>query len=153
MDVSYLETGKVVLNELLESLGFTGAEISQDQLDDQPMLAVSVHEHSLLIGRRGENLYALQTLFNSLVRRRDTSAPLIALDVAGYKKDHLEKIMRIAEDAAQKVQVYGHDFELKPMTPYERRIVHMVLADKADLETDSIGEDPHRKVIIKKKSD
>ena len=61
--------------------------------------------------------------------------------------------MRIAEDAAQKVQVYGHDFELKPMTPYERRIVHMVLADKADLETDSIGEDPHRKVIIKKKSD
>lgn len=151
MDVSYIETGKVVLAELLDALGYSDADISQDQLDQQPMLAVSVNDHSLLIGRRGENLYALQTLFNSILRRRDTSAPLVALDVAGYKKDHLEKIMRIAEDAAQKVQVYGHDFELKPMTPYERRIVHMVLADKTDLETDSVGEDPHRKVIIKKK--
>ena len=152
MDVAYLETGKVVLSELLEALGFTGVSISRDQLDDQPMLAVSVDEHSLLIGRRGENLFALQTLFNSLLRRRDTSAPLVALDVAGYKKDHLEKIMRIAEDAAKKVQDYGHDFELKPMTPYERRIVHVVLADKTDLETDSQGEDPNRRVIIKKKA-
>lgn len=151
MSVSYLETGKLVLAELLDSLGFSDAVISQDQLDDSPMLAIAVDEHSLLIGRRGENLYALQTLFNSLLRKRDVTAPLVALDVAGYKKDHLEKIMRIAEDAAQKVQVYGHDFELKPMTPYERRIVHMVLADKSDLETDSVGEDPQRKVIIKKK--
>ena len=151
MSVSYLETGKIVLQELLESLGFVGATIYEDQLEDKPMLAVSVDDHSLLIGRHGENLQALQILFNSLLRHRDRTIPLLAVDVAGYKKDHLEKIMRIAEEAAKKVSDYGHDFELKPMTAYERRVVHMVLADKPELVTESVGEGYERKVVIKRK--
>ena len=141
-----------ILDELLRSLGLSDYEITQDQLESQPMLAIAAPDHGRLIGRHGENLQALQTLFNALLRHRDPSLDYVTLDVANYKKDQMEKIMRLAEDSAKKVIDYGIPVELRPMNPYERRIVHMVLADKPELETESRGEDPDRRVIIKTKS-
>ncbi|MEI7819244.1 MAG: R3H domain-containing nucleic acid-binding protein, partial [bacterium] len=89
--------------------------------------------------------------FNVILKQQMNDAPFVSIDVSNYKKDRIEKLMRIAEDAAQKVLSYGKDYELHAMNPFERRIVHMVLADKPELETESVGVDPHRKVIIKLK--
>ncbi|MCC7543599.1 KH domain-containing protein [bacterium] len=147
----HIEAGKKVLHDILDAMGFDEYTVYEDQLESRRILSVAVDDHALLIGRKGENLQALQQLMNALLRSDIHDAPFITLDVSNYKKDRIEKIMRIAEDAAHKVQQYGKEFQLKPMSAFERRIVHMVLADKDDLETESVGQDPRRKVIIKPK--
>lgn len=145
----HLELGKTILKDLLSSMGFEDFTIYEDQLESRQILAIAVEDHAVLIGRRGDNLHALQQLFNALLKHRDATAPYITIDVANYKKDRIEKVMRIAEDAAQKVQDYGREYSLNPMNAFERRIVHMVLADKPELETESVGDDPNRKVVIR----
>src|SRR5689334_20293852 len=102
MTQSNLEIGKEVLTGLLESLGMKEFTVYFDQLEDQQILAVASEDHARLIGRHGDTLYAMQALVNSLIRHRDPSAQFVALDIANYKKDQIEKIMRMAEDAAQK---------------------------------------------------
>lgn len=148
---AHIQAGQDILHGILDAMGFEEYTVYEDQLESRRILAVAVDDHALLIGRKGENLHALQHLMNSLLHKRLHDAPFMTLDVSNYKKDRIEKIMRIAEDAAHKVQQYGKEFQLKPMSPFERRIVHMVLADKDDLETESVGQDPNRKVIIKPK--
>jgi spoIIIJ-associated protein len=148
-----LKLGKEILEGLIEAMGFTEYTIYEDQLESRQILAIAVEDHAVLIGRRGDNLHALQQLFNALLKHKDPSAPYITIDVANYKKDRIEKVMRIAEDAAQKVQDYGKEYSLNPMNAFERRIVHMVLADKSDLETESVGEDPHRKVVVRPRAE
>lgn len=143
--------GKSILNELLPRLGSSEFSIYEDQLESRQILAISADNHPVLIGRRGENLQALQMLLNSLIKHQDPLSEYITIDIANYKKDRIEQVMRLAEDAAQRVIEYGKDYELRPMTAFERRIAHMVLADKPELTTESVGEDPHRKVIIKLK--
>lgn len=140
---------KETISNLLDAMGFVEHTVYLDQLESRQILAVSAEHQAILIGRKGENLSAFQTLCNALMRHRDPSMPFITIDIANYRKDRIEKIMRIAEDAAQKVRDYGREFEMRPMNAYERRVVHMVLADKPELETESIGEDPHRKVVVR----
>lgn len=151
IDDKYIDAGKDILDGILRSMGFDEFTVYEDQLESRRILAVAVDDHALLIGRKGENLHAVQQVLNAILRTRMLDAPFVTLDIANYKKDRIEKIMRIAEDAAQKVQQYGKEFQLKPMTAFERRIVHMVLADKDDLETESVGQEPYRKVVIKAK--
>ena len=148
----HIEAGKEILQGLLKSLGFDEVTVYEDQLESRRILAVAVDDHAVLIGRKGESLHAVQQILNALLRTRIPDAPFVTLDISNYKKDRIEKIMRIAEDAAHKVQQYGKEFQLKPMSAFERRIVHMVLADKEDLETESIGREPYRKVVIKAKT-
>ena len=144
-----IELGKEILEGLIQHLGSIEHTIYLDQLEDRQILSVAAENHSLLIGRHGETLQAIQTIFNSLLKTRDQTAPYITIDIANYKKDRMEKIMRLAEDAARRVTDYGKPYELRPMNPFERRIVHMVLADKPELETESVGQEPNRKVIVK----
>ncbi len=146
-----IDLGKAILKDILPLLGSEEFTIYEDQLESRQILAISADNHPVLIGRKGENLQALQLLLNSLIKQRDPSAEFITIDIANYKKDRIEHVMRLAEDAAQRVINYGKDYELRPMTAFERRIVHMVLADKPELATESVGEDPHRKVIVRLK--
>lgn len=152
IEAHHIEQAKTVASDLLKALGIEEFTIYEGQLESRPIVAIAAEEHAMLIGRHGDNLHALQHTMNSILKHRDPSAPFIALDIADYKKDRIEKIMRLAEDAAQKVLDYGKELELRPMTAFERRVVHMVLADKPELETESRGNDPHRKVVIKKAS-
>lgn len=144
-----IDLGKQILKDILPLLGAEEFTVYEDQLESRQILAISADNHPVLIGRKGENLQAVQLIVNSLIKQRDPNAQFITIDIANYKKDRIEQIMRLAEDAAQRVINYGKDYELRPMTAFERRIVHMVLADKSELTTESIGVDPHRKVIVK----
>ncbi|HMS92739.1 MAG TPA: R3H domain-containing nucleic acid-binding protein, partial [Candidatus Saccharibacteria bacterium] len=75
----------------------------------------------------------------------------VALDVAGYKKERIQKVQRIAEEAAAEVLHNGHEKTLPPMNSYERRQVHMVMADIPELVTRSVGDDPNRSIVISKR--
>lgn len=153
MEISeqHIASAKQILGEILEAMGFEEYTVYEDQLESRQILAVAAENQAILIGRKGESLAAFQILFNAILKHRDPSAPFITIDIAGYKKERIEKVMRIAEDTAQKVRNYGREQEMKPMNAFERRIVHMVLAQIPELETESVGKDPNRKVIIRPK--
>lgn len=138
---------KSLLEELLQHMGI---EATCELDEENSMLEITTEKHALLIGKRGENLRALQYIFNTLRRRKYPDSQFVAVDVAGYKKDRIAKVKRITEEAAAEVLAYGQPKTLPAMNSFERRQAHMVLADTAELTTESIGEDPNRSIVIKK---
>lgn len=105
----------------------------------------------ILIGRRGETLDALQYLTNLTVARHFEERSKFILDVEGYRAKREETLGRLANKLAQRVKETGKNMSLEPMSPYERRIIHTVLQNDAEVRTFSEGEEPYRKVVIAKK--
>lgn len=104
----------------------------------------------LLIGHRGETLDSLQYLVNivaSKYREYDRYRRII-LDAENYRKRREETLIRLAKKLAKQVMETKESVELEPMSPNERRIIHMALQDHPYVETYSEGEEPNRRVII-----
>lgn len=108
-----------------------------------------------LIGRRGEMLNALQYLTNLAVNRDRDPHIRIVLDVEGYRAEREDTLAALARRMADKAVKSGKRVELEPMSPTERRIVHLALQNDRRVETSSYGEEPYRRVVItcKKKAE
>lgn len=141
---------KNIATELLAAMG-VAAEIEVSNFNDQPYLNIESPDHAILIGRGGENLRSLQYIINLILKHNIKDSPFVVVDVAGYKKERSQKIAHIAKEAADKAVSTSRDVRLKPMNSYERRLVHMHLAENPEVETSSEGEEPHRTIIIKKR--
>lgn len=102
----------------------------------------------LLIGRRGETLAALQLLVNLIVSHRTRHRMRIIVDAENYRERREENLRSLAMRVAQQVRNYRRSIALEAMPPYERRIVHIALADSKDISTESIGEGEERRVVI-----
>lgn len=137
---------------LSQVLDLLGVDATCEYNFEDKTIEVSSTDHALLIGKKGENLRALQYVYNLLRAKQYPESSFVAIDIEGYKKERLEKVQRIAEEAAAEVLAYGHDKTLPAMNAYERRQVHMVLAEHSDLVTESIGTEPNRQIVIKKRS-
>lgn len=109
---------------------------------------ISGDELGLLIGRRGQNLATLQYIVSLMVSRRLKSGVRVSIDVAGYKQRQQERLHNLALRTAELVKSTGYSITLEPMSPPERRIVHLALRDDPEVTTQSIGEEENRKVII-----
>lgn len=137
-----------ILEELLKSMGI---DFDLQYNSDTNTIEIETDSHALLIGKRGENLRALQYIFNIIRAHKLVDSEFVALDVAGYKKERIQKVKRIAEEAAAEVLHTGVEKTLPPMNSYERRQVHMVMADIPELVTKSVGDDPNRSIVISKR--
>jgi len=108
-----------------------------------------IHENlGLLIGRRGETLAALQLLVSLIVGHRTKHRMRIILDAENYRQRREENLRSLALRVAQQVRNYRRSIALEAMPPYERRIVHIALAESKDISTESIGEGDARRVVI-----
>lgn len=103
---------------------------------------------SLLIGRDGQNLDALQYLINRMVLRVGRESPLVIIDVEGYRQRQFEKLERLAERASQRAIETGNEIELDPMPALERKYLHHYLRSKEGIQTFSRGEEPERYLVI-----
>jgi spoIIIJ-associated protein len=149
------EATEIVAN-LIDKMGIK-AEISiqnaspltQDEVgQDQVVLAVSGEEAGSLIGRRGQTLDALQYIARlMLTRKLDTQASLI-IDIENYRLRRYEDLRTLAINVGEQVKSKKTSIRLEPMTAYERRIVHMALANDPDVATESVGEGDYRKVVV-----
>jgi spoIIIJ-associated protein len=101
-----------------------------------------------IIGRRGETLNALQYLTSLAVNRKAAEYMRIVLDVEGYRRNREETLARLAKKMADKAVRSGRRVELEPMSPNERRIVHLALQEDKRVESLSRGEEPYRRVMI-----
>jgi len=102
----------------------------------------------ILIGRRGQTLAALQYIVRLIINHKMKFWTPIVIDVEGYKLRRSEALQALAVRMAEQVRIKRVPFTLEPMPAYERRIIHLALADHPDVITESVGEGDSRKVII-----
>jgi len=147
---------KNFLENLLTIIGFTDFEINIQENPQDKLIQFSlktdtnVDYSGLLIGRDGENLQALEYLLNILLRKntKDPSWRII-LDVNNYRAIQEEKLREVARKIAHQVAITNQIVELPPMRARDRRIIHLEIALRSDVMTESIGEDKERHIIIK----
>jgi spoIIIJ-associated protein len=113
------------------------------------LIKIKTAEPKVLIGQNGQTLAEMQHLLKSLLRRKVQSDFYIDLDINDYKKKKAEYLKSSALEFADEVAITGKEKILPPMSSYERRIVHMQLSSRKDVITESVGNEPERKIIIK----
>jgi len=149
-----LAAGREILQELLGHMGLE-AEVTIET-GDTSKLDVKGSEHEkeslgALIGRKGERLSALQHLVNLMLSRRLGEWTRVLVDVEDYRGRRERQLREIATRAAERVNESGKMLQLEPMPALERRWIHLALRDNPDVATQSIGEEPHRRVVILKR--
>lgn len=140
------------LEELLEAMGVDaiaepvrrGGHVYVDIVD------ASEEELSLLIGRHGQTLDAIQELTRMIVGRRLDQRIRVIVDVDGYRQHREDQLSARGRDLAEQVKADGGEIELEPMSPFERKIVHDAVAEVDGVESLSRGEDPQRYVVIRR---
>lgn len=105
----------------------------------------------VLIGRRGETLDSLQYLTSLIVNKGEEKYKKVVVDTENYRDKREDTLENLAQRLADKVIRQKRNVTLEPMTPYERRIIHSTLQNNKYVETYSIGDEPHRKIVIKLK--
>lgn len=102
----------------------------------------------ILIGRRGQTLVALQYLVRLMVANRIKYFVPVIIDVNGYRQRRLRELRSLALRTADQVRERQMPFSLEPMPAFDRRIIHLILADHPDVTTQSVGMGEERKVVI-----
>ena len=144
------DTAIAFLRQILPYFGAENAEIDEYEGDEgELILDIVGQDLAVLIGRYGKNLDALQQLTSSIVNRKLGFKYSIVIDVEGYKSRRRVKLESIAESGAARAIKRHGEVRLHPMSPAERRIIHITLRDNPEVETFSEGEGPNRRVVIR----
>jgi spoIIIJ-associated protein len=112
------------------------------------ILDIAGDDLGLLIGWRGETLRSLQTAVNLMLGEEGVESRRVILDVERYRARREDQVRELAQRLALRVKRTGEPYTLDPMHAYERRVIHMTLADDPDVTTESTGREPARRVVI-----
>jgi len=142
------ELARLMLVELLNRMGITDASVEVAGIEPV-MLNITGDELADLIGRRGENLRAIQFVLNLMLNKQLRRRLRVNLDVDGYRTRREDLLRGMAERFAHRVRTTREPMQLETMPPNERRIIHLTLADDPDVVSESVGEGENRRVVIK----
>ena len=143
------DTSIAILKDIL--LHFEVGEITIDEYEGDEgelILDITGENLAILIGRHGKTLDALQHLVSTITAQQIGFRYPVVVDVEGYKNRQRQKIESIALSAAEKVIEQNRSIKLRPMSPYERRLVHIALRENNSVKTISEGEGSTRRVVI-----
>lgn len=151
---------KETLETLLSLMGLSGTVIPSDEFtstDDNGELTsiglnIEGEDLGILIGRRGQTMVSLQYIVRLIMAHKMQVQLPIVLDVEGYKQRRCEGLRILANRLADEVKTRKTPFTMEPMSAFERRIIHITLADHPDVITESIGIGESRKVVITPKT-
>jgi spoIIIJ-associated protein len=149
------ELARSVLEALLNMMEVSASVVPQVrpsgvETEEAAPIAFDIKGEDLgiLIGRRGQTLSCLQHIVRLIVAHQMKSRVPITIDVEGYKQRRYEALQTLAWRIAEQVKAKGTPFRLEPMSAYERRIIHLTLADHPDVTTQGVGEGEGRRVVI-----
>ncbi len=143
------DTAIAALQDILKYFNVGEVMIDEYEGDEgELILDITGSDLAVLIGRHGRTLDALQFLISSITSRTIGFRYPIVVDVEGYKGRQRQKLEEIARHAADRAVSQDREIKLRPMTPYERRIVHIALREDARVETESEGEGRGRRVVV-----
>lgn len=140
-----------ILKELFKITCDDGIEYKIEKGKNQINLTITGDKVSHLIGYKGKTIESFQSLLNAMLQRENEESAKVFVEVNDYKKRKEEKLKNLANKMANNVIRFRKPIRLEPMSAYERLIIHTELAKRDDVETESQGEEPRRRVVIKKK--
>lgn len=135
------------LEGIMEKMGVAG-ELEIEEAGEYLQINIKGKDLGILIGRRGRTLDALQYLVNLAANKGTRERVRIILDVSSYRKRRADTLKNLARRLCQRVRRQKRSVVLEPMTPQERRIVHLAVQEDKGVISYSEGEEPFRKVII-----
>lgn len=139
---------KEKLAELLKNMNID-CKFESNVRDEQINIKMYSDKNSILIGKNGQTLMAIQTILRQMVHNEIGMYPYILLDVENYKEKKIANLERNAKRIAKEVLRTKIDVSLDNMNSYERRIVHNVLTKFKNISSESVGEEPNRHIVIK----
>ncbi len=150
------EAARVILETLLGLMGIPASvnqahgELVESKVEVPSSITLNVEGDDLgiLIGRRGQTLSCLQYLVRIIVGHQKEVWLPIVIDVEGYKQRRSNALQALAFRIAEQVAQRKEPFALEPMSAFDRRIIHITLADHHDVTTESSGEGEARRVVI-----
>ena len=141
----------VALNNILATSGVNvtcSVRTTEDPDVGGPIIDVTGDDSGLLIGRRGQTLQSLQFLVNLIVRKEFGEGVRVVLDVERYRQRREASLKDMANKVAERVSQTGRSITLEPMSAADRRIIHISLAEREGISTESVGLGDDRKVTI-----
>ncbi|MEG1839953.1 MAG: KH domain-containing protein [Raoultibacter sp.] len=143
------DTAINALQDILKYFNIGNVTIDEYDGDEgELILDITGDDLAVLIGRHGRTLDALQFLISSITAHTIGFRYPIVVDVEGYKGRQREKLENLALSGARRAASQNRSIKLRPMTPYERRIIHITLRDNVEVKTASEGEGSARHVVI-----
>ena len=134
--------------EIVANMGIE-AKFEYNVREEQINIKMYSDNNSILIGKNGQTLMALQTILRQIVHNEIGMYPYILLDVENYKEKKNSHLERNAKRIAKEVQKTKIDVALDDMNAYERRIVHNAISNFKNISSASEGEEPHRHIVIR----
>lgn len=151
-----MEEIKNKIKEVFEKMGTDKAEIEikkDNSFKDREHLLIDINlsfrDARQFLNEEAAGLGALQHVLRQLISRKDATRPLLVIDINRHRKEREKELVELAGKAAQKARRTKKPITLKPMPAFERRLIHMKLAEQPDIVTESTGEEPERKIIIR----
>jgi spoIIIJ-associated protein len=133
---------------LLDILDYDG-DIDELVRNDRPVVELVGEGLDGLVGPRGATLEALQELARLAVFKQTGSPSRLLLDVAGFRDARRKELAAVAKNAVEKIREFGEPVKLDVMTAFERKCVHDVINELTDVESESEGVEPNRRVVVR----
>lgn len=143
-----LETIKKTVEEFFQKTTFDVRVEVLTEEEGTVLIILKTEDPQILIGEGGQTLAEIQHLLKAILKRKISEPFYINLDINNYKQKKYEYLREMARSAADEVVLTKKEKALQPMPAHERRIVHLALADRSDVSTESIGQEPERRVVI-----
>jgi spoIIIJ-associated protein len=147
LEAPALERSQAVLQEVVRLIG-SEARVRIEDDGDGPRLVIDGDESGLLIGRRGQTLDALEYVLNRIVTREDEGGTRLVVDSQNYRTRRRQSLVDLAHRLGERARRRGKTVTLNPMSPRDRRVVHLALQDDPSLTTRSSGRGYYRKLLI-----
>jgi spoIIIJ-associated protein len=141
-----------IKNEVAEFFRKMGIKVEIEILPQKDLtlpINLKTDDFEILIGENGRTLFEIQHILTAILKRKINEEFFIDLDVEGYKKKRITYLKELARSVADEVSLTKKERVLEPMSAFERRIIHLELASRSDVTTESIGKEPRRRVVIK----
>lgn len=143
-----LATIQSITENLLSLMTFSGS-VQVREREGVVEIDITLQDPATLIGFKGETLASLQHLVRVIVTRKVGEPLRVLVDINGYRKKRLLSLKELARTTADQVRFSKQAVGLDPMSAFERRIIHVELAARPDVVTESVGQDPERRVMVK----
>jgi spoIIIJ-associated protein len=141
------ERVRAVVARVVQALGLRGS-VDLEETDEEIRATVNGEELGLLIGKHGSTIDALQHIAFRAAYRGEEKRKQVTIDAAGYRERREGALHRMADRAAAEALQYDRAVELEPMRAPERKIVHVYLRERTDIETHSEGDEPERRLVL-----
>lgn len=151
IEVNVVEETKKYLSNILNNLGIE-FKMESRSVDKEIYFNIQSSENPILIGKEGRTLEAIQTLVKNFVNNITNEKLIVSVDIGDYKEKRKHQLEILATKVAKEVAKTKIPVKLKPMTAFERRIIHTKLSDWRDIYTESEGEGEDRVLVIKPKN-